>query len=1020
MKSKLIIVFTVIILTGTIFLLVGLHNSAKKEVVQRFQSRQLFTARQLSKELESCLRDESLAVEILSSLPALQNKKIDAVVDVVQEYFEYLKKDHVKSINIHDEKGTIIYSTLRDAVSFDHSDTKFFAWAVQRKNKGELFITAEVPFMFSKSSKNSTFQVMIVAPIYGESTPVVSSSINPLHKEFSDKFVGIVSVTVDLDEILTSFFRADSSHKSKQDAWLLDKDGTVLYQAEHPEMIMFNVHQQDESCLECHDSFKYVESILSQTTGSTEYQLKESPQKLSSFVTLNFRNISWKVVVNTPLDEITDFVDKNSNQTLALIAVISLILIGFSFSLSRSTRLKAKDEIDAEKLRGQQAFNLILESAGEGIFGLDLNGNHTFINPMAAKLLGYKIEELIGKHSHTLWHHTRPNGDPYPGKDCHIYATLHEGVSHSGEEFFWRKDGSGFQVDFSTTPILESGKVVGAVVTFRDITKRKFAEEALRASEERFRSVTQSANDAIIIANRVGTILGWNKGAEKIFGFADAEIIGKSLELIVPLDYRKKHHTGIERLGSESERHIIGKTMELQGLHKSGNVIPVELSLSEWKTSNETFYTGIIRDISEGKKAEEEQEKQREILEKLYDLSGLLAEDMTLEQSLEKGLQIILSTSFLRLEQIGGLFLAENGKKELVLKCSINLPEALQTMCAHVPFGHCLCGRAASSGKIQFADCVDEKHDNLYPGIIAHGHYNIPIFSDGEVVGVIVVYLPVGHISNPLEVSFLQSAADVFSAVIIRKHAENEIKSKNQQLQKTNSEKDKFFSIIAHDLKSPFNGLLGLTEIMASEDEDISKDELLDYSKSLHKSASSVYKLLENLLEWAQIQKGSITFSPEELNISTEVTQNIEILNQRALQKGITIINEVDETQKVYADEKMINTVLRNFLSNAVKFTKQDGKIIVRTKKLDDKMIEVSVQDTGVGMAEKDVIRLFKMEESRLVGTQGTEGEPSTGLGLLLCKEFVEKNGGKVWAESTKGEGSIFYFTVPECNNKNI
>ena len=1002
MKSKLIILLTVIILTFTIFLLVGLHNSAKKEVVQRFQSRQLFTARQLSKELETCLRDESRAVEILSTLPVLKNKKTDAAAKAVQEYFEYLKKDHVKSISIYDEKGTIIYSTLKDAIASDQSDTKFFAWAAQRKNKGYQFIIEDVPQTFAQSSKNSSFQVMIVAPVYGESP---------------SNFIGLVSAVVDLDDILTSFFKPDSAHHSKENAWLIDKDGTVLYQAEHPEMMMFNVHQQDESCLECHTSFKYVETILAKPTGTTAYQLKESSEKLSSFFTLNYKNISWKVVVNTPLNEVTDFVDKNSLQTVALIVVISLILLISSFLLLRSNRLKAKAETEAEKLRGQQAFNLILESAGEGIFGLDLNGNHTFVNPKAAELLGFKIEELIGKHSHTLWHHTRPNGEPYPGKECHIYATLHEGISHTGEEYFWRKDGTGFSVDFSTTPISETGKVVGAVVTFQDITERKLAEETLRASEERFRSVTQSANDAIIISNKLGTILGWNKGAEKIFGFANTEIIGKSLELIIPPDYREKHYTGMERLVAESDRHIVGKTMELQGLHKSGNVFPVELSLSEWKTSNETFYTGIIRDISERKKAEAEEEKQREILEKLNDLSGLLAEDMTLEQSLEKGLQIILSTSFLRLEQIGGLFLSEIGKNELVLKSSVNLPEAIQTMCANVPFGHCLCGLAASTGKIQFAACVDERHENHYQGIIDHGHYTIPIFSDGEVLGVIVVYLPVGHLSNPLEMSFLRSAADVFSGIIIRKHAENEIKSKNQQLQKTNSEKDKFFSIIAHDLRSPFSGFLNLTELMAEGSEDFSKVELTDFSKALHDSASTVYKLLENLLEWAQMQKGTISFAPGELSLAEVVSFGIDTINQRALQKGITLINEIPETQQVYADEKMINTVLRNFLSNAVKFTKRDGRIVVRSKKIDAEMIQISVQDTGVGMAEKDVNRLFKMEEK--VSSKGTDGEPSTGLGLLLCKEFVEKNGGKVWAESTKGEGSIFYFTVPESMQNN-
>ena len=561
----------------------------------------------------------------------------------------------------------------------------------------------------------------------------------------------------------------------------------------------------------------------------------------------------------------------------------------------------------------------------------------------------------------------------------------------------------------------KENKIIFGVI--QDITENKKAEAAIRESEERFRSVTQTANDAIVTADSKGIILGWNKGAEKIFGFSDAEIIGKSLELIIPTEYRNKHHTGIEQRGAESEHPLVGKTMELRGLHKSGNVFPVELSLSDWKTSDKTFYAGIIRDISKRKKAEAEQEKQREILERLNALSGLLAENRSLEQSLDKGLQIILSTSFLRLKQMGAVFLVSSKNTELALKCHFNLVPTLQSMCALVPFGHCLCGRAALTGDIQYAGCIDERHDNHYTGIKPHGHYNIPIISNKELLGVIVVYLSEEHPYNSLEVSFLQSTADVFSAIIKRKQAETEIKLKHEQLEKTNSEKDKFFSIIAHDLRSPFSGFLNLTEMMADGSEDFSKTELTKFSKSLHESASTVYKLLENLLEWAQMQKGTISFTPGEQLLSKMVSFSINTINQRALQKGITIIDEVSKTQKVYADEKMINTVLRNFLSNAVKFTMQGGEIIVRTKKLDDEMVEISVSDTGVGMAEKDVNKLFKMEEK--VSSRGTEGEPSTGLGLLLCKEFIEKNGGKVQVESEKGKGSIFYFTVPESNDKN-
>ena len=176
------------------------------------------------------------------------------------------------------------------------------------------------------------------------------------------------------------------------------------------------------------------------------------------------------------------------------------------------------------------------------------------------------------------------------------------------------------------------------------------------------------------------------------------------------------------------------------------------------------------------KRTEGRQEKQTEILEKLNGLLRLLTEDLTLEQSLERGLQIVLSASFLRLEQMGGVFLADPEKKELALKCSYNLPESLQTMCARVPFGHCLCGRAASSGEIQFSDCVDERHENRYAGIQPHGHYFVPIRANGKMFGVMTVYLPEKYSTDIFEVDFLRSAADIFAAIINRKQAEQALR----------------------------------------------------------------------------------------------------------------------------------------------------------------------------------------------------------------------------------------------------
>jgi signal transduction histidine kinase len=229
------------------------------------------------------------------------------------------------------------------------------------------------------------------------------------------------------------------------------------------------------------------------------------------------------------------------------------------------------------------------------------------------------------------------------------------------------------------------------------------------------------------------------------------------------------------------------------------------------------------------------------------------------------------------------------------------------------------------------------------------------------------------------------------------------------ELAELNASKDKFFSIIAHDLKSPFNGFLGLTHLM--EVQDLSVDKMKEYSKIINESANNLYKLLENLLTWARMQKGIIDFKPEIYSLSNIVSKNITFFNENAKQKNIDVISLISEQICVYADLPMINTVIRNFISNAIKFTRKDGKIVIKADEK-EKEILFCVNDSGIGMTSEVIGKLFKLDEK--VSRSGTEGETSTGLGLLLCKEFIERHKGKIWAESVHGNGSSFFFSLPK------
>jgi signal transduction histidine kinase len=239
---------------------------------------------------------------------------------------------------------------------------------------------------------------------------------------------------------------------------------------------------------------------------------------------------------------------------------------------------------------------------------------------------------------------------------------------------------------------------------------------------------------------------------------------------------------------------------------------------------------------------------------------------------------------------------------------------------------------------------------------------------------------------------------------------------KNEELERVNEQKDKFFSIIAHDLRSPFQGFLGITQTLAEDTDSYSGKELSNLFIKMHQTADNLFSLLKNLLEWTQMQKGTMSFQAEDFSLSEIIAECIQSLERRSEQKGIELNNTVKDNVRAYGDEKMINSVLLNLISNAIKFTRRNGKVTISVNKTEDQMIEISVSDTGVGMQENLVEKLFTVGEK--IRSEGTDGELSTGLGLLICKEFIEKHNGKIWATSRPEAGSTFYFTIPSDNKQ--
>ena len=230
------------------------------------------------------------------------------------------------------------------------------------------------------------------------------------------------------------------------------------------------------------------------------------------------------------------------------------------------------------------------------------------------------------------------------------------------------------------------------------------------------------------------------------------------------------------------------------------------------------------------------------------------------------------------------------------------------------------------------------------------------------------------------------------------------------ELKKLNADKDRFMAILGHDLKSPFNVLLGLSDMLTENIRVFPLPELEDIAINLNKAARNTYNLLEDILLWTRAQSGKIPFKPQKLNFSDICREILDIFNPVAGTKGIKInYSEANEVH-IFGDLDMIKTVMRNLVSNAVKFTKNDGTIKIDIRKTES-WITISVEDNGVGIEQENLSKLFKNTE--VITTTGTANEKGTGLGLLLCKEFIEKHNGKIWVESEPGTGSKFNFNLP-------
>ncbi|MCT4638525.1 MAG: cache domain-containing protein [Bacteroidales bacterium] len=258
----------------------------------------------------------------------------------------------------------------------------------------------------------------------------------------------------------------------------------------------------------------------------------------------------------------------------------------------------------------------------------------------------------------------------------------------------------------------------------------------------------------------------------------------------------------------------------------------------------------------------------------------------------------------------------------------------------------------------------------------------------------------------------LQGRINALNDITERVNTENILKDSEKELQVINNTKDKFFSIIAHDLKNPFNTLIGFSELLIKYISHGDYSKSASFAKIMGDSSKHGLQLLSNLLEWSKTQTGEIEFAPTTFNISDMAKDIKKGLQAMVKDKNLKLKTDIAKDLVMTADANMINTIIRNLVSNAIKFSKPEGLITINAKEIYNGNIQMSIADTGIGIPEENIDKLFRIDES--YSTKGTNNEKGTGLGLILCQEFIQKHGGKIWVESKVGTGTTFYFTIPQ------
>ncbi len=670
----------------------------------------------------------------------------------------------------------------------------------------------------------------------------------------------------------------------------------------------------------------------------------------------------------------------------------------------------------------------VIEHLVDGLITIDASGKIISTNKALINIFGYTGSELIGKNVSILI--------PGPGESEHSGYSEKDhqaGVTafvNKGREVVARnKGGEMFPIYLTVNPLKPGNEnYFNAIV--HDVRQQKLLEDELRLS-----SFIIQTSEAILISDAQNRIVRVNNAFSTITGYSSKDVLGKNPK-ILKSDRQNKAFYKMMWKDLNTSGYWAG---ELWNRKKNGALYLQQTRISVVKNADGklTNYIATFSDIS----IIRENEKRLEMKAKEDDTHAYLLRESLSTTPLKEYLQrvldkIILDIPWLHIAAKGGIFLVnyETEEDELELFVEHNLGAKINKLCRHVPFGKCLCGLAAQEKKLQFASCIDERHSTTFSGIKPHGHYNIPIIQHGEVLGILVLYLPHGAKHNAQNEKFLNNIASIIGIGIARRYADESLNAAlfdaqmaKKELQAAMAEaenlrikaeeatqaKSQFLASMSHEIRTPMNGVLGMTELLL---QTLLTDEQKEYAQSVQNSGESLLSIINDILDFSKIEAGKLEIENIDFDLRDMLDHFIDMVAFRAQSKGLRLSCFLDPAAKswVNGDPTRIRQILVNLAGNAIKFT-SEGEIAIYGKEItspneDGHLIKFTVRDSGIGIPDKARGKLFQSFSQ--VDASTTRKYGGTGLGLAICKQLSGLMGGEIGVDSEFGKGSTFWFTV--------